>query len=223
MVYETHWRPDICACQDLPVSPSSNDDPVILSVAAYSSDPLGYAQRYAEHLLARPRRFCSILPPGSRILDLGCGPGRDLRLFSRAGHRPVGLEMNPLFVDMARRHGEVIEGDIRDVNQLLSPSSFDGVWAQASLVHLSTTEVERVLHELWTLLVPSGHFYACVPAVGETGWREEPDGHRWYTVWPDRRFANAVADAGFEITDVTEGTFIEVHARRPFGISASGR
>lgn len=194
-----------------------------VSVAAYSADPYGYERRYAEHLLDRPERFGSSLPPSSRILDLGCGPGRDLRLFAVAGHRPVGLEMNRSFVDMARRHGEVVEGDIRDVAQLFPPSSFDGVWAQASLVHLSATEIERVLHDLRTLLVPGGHLYACVPATGTTGWHEESDGSRWYTVWPGRRFANAVEEAGFQITDIVDGIYVEVHARRPIDISAADR
>lgn len=204
------------------MAPSSDDDPVKVSVAAYSADPNGYEQRFAEHLLDRPERFGSSLPPSSRILDLGCGPGRDLRLFTAAGHRPVGLEMNRSFVDMARRHGEVVEGDIRDVAQLFPPSSFAGVWAQASLVHLSAAEVERVLHDLRTLLVPGGHLYACVPAIGTTGWRQEPDGRRWYSVWPGRRFATAVVEAGFQITDIVDGIYVEVHARRPTGVSAAG-
>ena len=198
----------------LPLKPSSDDDPVSISVAAYSADPHGYERRYAEHLLDRPQRFCSTLPPCSRILDLGCGPGRDLRLFALAGHHPVGLEMNPSFVEMARRHGEVIEGDIRDMTRLFPPSSFDAVWAQASLVHLSTTETEMALEGIRSLLVPGGRLYACVPAIGETGWRQESDGSRWYTVWPDRRFAEAVADADFEVLDVTDGIYAEVHARR---------
>ncbi|MEN9507263.1 MAG: hypothetical protein RI958_3189 [Actinomycetota bacterium] len=203
--------------------PAPGDDPVTASVAAYSSDPVGYEERYANHLLDRPERFSSVLRPSSRILDLGCGPGRDLRLFAGAGHRPVGLELNPAFVDMARLHGEVIEGDIRDVAKLFPPSSFDGVWAQASLVHLSPTETAEVLKDLRSLLDHGGHFYACVPTTGVTGWREEMDGSRWYTVWPERRFAEAVADAGFEIIDVTDGTYVEVHARRLGGVNASGR
>lgn len=202
------------------MSPPSGDDPVSISVAAYSSDPTGYERRYAEHLLDRPQRFCSVLPPNSRILDLGCGPGRDLRLFEAAGHRPVGLELNPSFVDMARRHGDVIEGDIRDVAQLFPRSFFDGVWAQASLVHLSAAETLRALHDLRSLLVPGGHFSACVPATDMTGWREETDGRRWYTVWPERSFAEAVADAGFEVIDVIDGTYVEVHARRLDDLSA---
>ncbi len=206
------------------MEPVPDEDPVSVSVAAYSSDPVGYEQRYADHLLDRPERFCTVLPPDSRILDLGCGPGRDLRLFAAAGHRPIGLELNPSFVDMARRHGEVIEGDIREVAHLFQRSSFDGVWAQASLVHLSVTETEGVLRDLWSLLVPGGHFSTCVPAAGTSGWRVEPDGRRWYTVWPERRFAEAVADAGFEVIDITDGTYVELHARRPRAVSRdSGR
>jgi SAM-dependent methyltransferase len=206
------------------MEPVPGEDPVSVSVAAYSSDPIGYEQRYVDHLLDRPERFSSVLPPDSRILDLGCGPGRDLRLFAMAGHRPIGLELNPSFVDMARRHGDVIEGDIREVAQLFPRSFFDGVWAQASLVHLSVTETERVLRDLRSLLVPGGHFYACVAATGTSGWRDEPDGRRWYTVWPERRFAEAVADVGFEVIDITDGTYVEVHARKPQAVSrASGR
>lgn len=196
------------------MTPSPDSDPVSVSISAYSSDPIGYAQRYADHLLDRPERFCSTLPPRSRILDLGCGPGRDLRLFAAAGHRPVGLELNPSFVEMARRHGEVIEGDIRDTARLFPPSSFGGVWAQASLVHLSTTETETVLDDIRSILVPGGFLYACVPAMGKTGWREESDGRRWYTVWPNRSFAEAVAHAGLEVLDVIDGIYVEVHARR---------
>lgn len=205
------------------MEPLRSDDPVSVSVAAYSSDPIGYEQRYAEHLLDRTERFCSVLPPTSRILDLGCGPGRDLRLFAAAGHRPVGLELNPSLVEMARRHGEVIEGDIRDLAQLFPQTLFDGVWAQASLVHLSNTETARALHDVWSLLAPGGYFYACVPAVGVTGWREEHDGRRWYTVWPERCFIEVVTHAGLEVVDVNDGAYVEVLARRPDGVNASGR
>ncbi|MGV8287184.1 class I SAM-dependent methyltransferase, partial [Pseudomonas aeruginosa] len=41
-------------------------------------------------------------PPPYRILDFGCGPGRDLSTFRRLGHQPVGLEGTPRFVEMAR-------------------------------------------------------------------------------------------------------------------------
>jgi predicted SAM-dependent methyltransferase len=115
---------------------------------------------------------------------------------------------------MARRHGEVVEADIRDARTVFAPSSFEGVWAQASLVHLSAAEAERVLGDVHDLLVPGGRLYACVPATGDTGWRDEADGRRWYTAWPKDSFATAVGAAGFLVDDVTDGVYVEVWATR---------
>lgn len=190
------------------------EDPVLASVAAYSNKPVEYERRYETHLLDRPARFVSLLPPAARILDLGCGPGRDLQLFTQAGHNPIGIELNPTFAKMARRHGSVVEGDIRNLEDIFHPLSFEGVWAQASLVHLSGSETEQLLHVASNLLVATGSFYACVPAVGETGWRDEADGRRWYTVWPVDAFRTAVETAGFHIDDVTKGPYVEVWATK---------
>jgi SAM-dependent methyltransferase len=190
------------------------EDPVLTSVAAYSANPVGYEQKYETHLLDRPARFLSLLPPAARILDLGCGPGRDLRLFTEAGRKPIGIELNPSFAEMARRHGSVLEADIRNIEDIFPPLTFEGVWAQASLVHLSMSDTEQVLQKALNLLVPAGRFYACVPAVGENGWRNEVDGQRWYTVWPDDSFPTAIEAAGFQVDDVTMGPYVEVWASK---------
>jgi SAM-dependent methyltransferase len=192
-----------------------DNDPVLRSVAAYSKQPESYATKYATRMLDRPRRFAASLPESSSILDLGCGPGRDLRIFAECGHRPVGLELNPDFVAMARQVGDVVEGDIRRVSAFFEPTTFDGVWAQASLVHLSPEETQRVLTEVYRLLIRGGRFYACVGANGHTGWLDEADGRRWYTVWEGDSFADAVTAAGFEVTDIVHGPYIEVWAERP--------
>jgi SAM-dependent methyltransferase len=192
----------------------ASDDPVLASVDAYNNDPTAYANKYVNHLLDRPSRFASLFSSPARILDLGCGPGRDIRIFTELGHQPTGLELNPSFIEMATSHGEVITGDIRDVDSIFSPLTFDGVWAQASLVHLSATETRAVLRSLHSVLTSGGRLYACVPSTGETGWRDETDGRRWYTTWPGDSFSNEVAQAGFTIDEVTHGVFIEVWATK---------
>ena len=194
------------------MSESPNDDRVLISVAAYSTNPIAYQEKYAAHLLDRPTRFASLLSLGSHILDLGCGPGRDIRIFSEGGHKPLGIELNPEFIEMARRQGDVIQGDIRNISSIFTPSSFEGVWAQASLVHLEKSEIALVLDDLRDLLKPNGLLYACVPATGETGWLDESDGRRWYTTWPEDSFEEAVKSAGFQVDDVTHGPYVEVWA-----------
>lgn len=194
---------------------NAHTDKLLASVAAYSSNPEEYERTYAEHLLDRPARFAGQLTTPARILDLGCGPGRDLRIFTQLGHDPVGIDLNPDFVRMARCHGRVEEADFRRVQEYFDAGSFDAIWAQASLVHLAHDDTKRLLRDLFTLLVPGGHIYACVPAAGETGWRLEGDGRRWYAVWPGGSFATAMKESGFQVDDITEGEYIELWASRP--------
>lgn len=196
------------------MSENTGDDPALLSIAAYSVNAIAYEEKYANHLLDRPIRFASLLAPASHILDLGCGPGRDIRIFGENGHHPIGIELNPSFIEMARRHGDVVQGDIRNISSVFTPSSFDGVWAQASLVHLERSEIVLVLRDIQDLLKQNGLLYACVPATGETGWQDESDGRRWYTTWPDDSFEQAVRTAGFQIDDITHGSYVEVWATK---------
>ena len=86
-------------------------------------------------------------PPWS-ILDLGCGPGRDLRSFRDLGHRPVGLDGAVSFVRRARKHSgcEVLHQDLLKLD--LPAARFDGVFANAVLFHVPSQELPRVLGEL---------------------------------------------------------------------------
>src|SRR5690606_4543514 len=87
-------------------------------------------------------------PPPCEILDFGCGPGRDLLAFSQLGHHATGLEGTPRFAEMARAHSgcEVLEQSFLSLD--LPPALFDGIFANASLFHVPTQELPRVLREL---------------------------------------------------------------------------
>jgi SAM-dependent methyltransferase len=191
-----------------------NEDPVLASVEAYSNDPLGYCEKFKRHKLELPERFNSLLAANSDVLDIGCGPGRDLDFFASCGHGVVGIELNSSFYDMCSSKHTVVNGDIRELTSFFSPQTFDGIWAQASFVHLSTDEVEAVIVDCFTLLRPGGLFYASVPSSGDTGWRDETDGRRWYTVWPDDSITTPMQNAGFTVFEISVGPYVEVWARK---------
>jgi SAM-dependent methyltransferase len=110
--------------------------------------------------------------PPFTILDLGCGPGRDLRAFAQAGHVAVGLEGVPRFVEMARAYSgcEVLEQDFLAL--ALPAGHFDGIFANASLFHVPTQELPRVLNELSATLTPGGVLFCSNPhGNDEEGWR----------------------------------------------------
>ncbi len=97
------------------------------------------------------------------ILDLGCGPGRDLQTFRTLGHDAVGLDGAASFVAMARAHAgcEVLHQDFLALD--LPPARFDGIFANASLFHVPSRELPRVLRELARCLKPRGVLFSSNP------------------------------------------------------------
>ncbi len=105
------------------------------------------------------------------VLDVGCGPGRDLMTFTRMGHVAVGLEGSPSLAAMARRHSgcEVLEQSFLALD--LPSGHFDGVFANASLFHVPSQELPRVLSQLRAALKPGGVMFSSNPrGAGQEGW-----------------------------------------------------
>jgi SAM-dependent methyltransferase len=106
-----------------------------------------------------------------RILDFGCGPGRDLRTLAGLGHIAIGLEGAAEFVTMARAESgcEVWQQDFLRLD--LPEDHFDGVYANASLFHVPSRELPRVLVQLRATLRPGGVLFSSNPrGDNEEGW-----------------------------------------------------
>ena len=97
------------------------------------------------------------------LLDFGCGPGRDLAHFRASGHEAVGLDGTLEFVRMARKSTgcEVLHQNF--LSLALPAGRFDGVFANASLFHVPTQELPRVLRELHAALKPHGVLFCSNP------------------------------------------------------------
>ena len=133
--------------------------------------------------------------PPLRLLDLGCGPGRDLAAFRALGHEAVGLEGCARFVEMARSATgcEVLHQDFLALD--LASARFHGVFANASLFHVPRRELPRVLGELRIALAPRGVLFASNPrGRDEEGWHGDRYG-AYYTLETWRALVTA---AGFD-------------------------
>lgn len=105
------------------------------------------------------------------ILDLGCGPGRDLKTLAQLGHSAIGLEGAAAFVAMARADTgcEIWQQDFLRLK--LPAAHFDGIFANASLFHVPSRELPRVLRELHAALKPRGVLFSSNPhGQNEEGW-----------------------------------------------------
>jgi len=113
-------------------------------------------------------------PPPFTILDLGCGPGRDLKDFTQRGHVAIGLEGSARLAEMARAYSgcEVWEQDFLKLD--LPREKFDGIFANAALFHVPSAELPRVLGELRAALKPRGVLFSSNPrGDNEEGWQGE--------------------------------------------------
>lgn len=132
--------------------------------------------------------------PPLRILDLGCGPGRDLVEFTRRGHIATGIDGSAEFVNMARAASgcEVWQQDFLDLT--LPSGHFDGIFANASLFHVPSRHAPDVLRRLFTALKPDGVLCSSNPrGDNQEGW----SGERYGVYYDYPQWCTLMQAAGF--------------------------
>jgi SAM-dependent methyltransferase len=181
----------------------------VLTLAHYNQHAESFWEGTRDHDVSQNRDALleNLIGPGPfRILDFGCGPGRDLRAFTELGHEVIGLDGAERFVELARRSSGC-EVWLQDFLQLrLPPQYFDGVFANASLFHVPSQELPRVLEELRDTLKPGGVLFSSNPrGDNEEGW----SGQRYGVYYDYESWSKLVNSAGF--TEIT-------HYYRPPGL-----
>jgi SAM-dependent methyltransferase len=141
--------------------------------------------------------FLNALPKNKvlDILDLGCGPGRDLQTFKSLGHKPTGLDGSLSFCKMAEEYSACPVLHQNFLNLELQDNSFDGVFANASLFHVPSLELTRVLKQLHSALKPSGILFTSNPRGDSEGWQ----GQRFGNYMQLEVSENYLKQAGFKV------------------------
>jgi SAM-dependent methyltransferase len=132
--------------------------------------------------------------PPFTILDFGCGPGRDLKTFSDRGHVAIGLEGAAPFAAMARAHSgcEIWQQDFLKLD--LPEKHFDGIFANATLFHVPSQELPRVLGELHASLKAGGVLFSSIPhGQNQEGW----NGGRYAAYHDLEAWRRYLSNAGF--------------------------
>ena len=102
--------------------------------------------------------FEELLQQGDRILDLGCGSGRDSRYFSQHGYSVIAVDPSQAMCEQTRTFACVPVYRMRAEENHFS-NEFDAVWACASLLHIHKEKQEIVLHKIATSLKDGGILY----------------------------------------------------------------
>ena len=156
-----------------------------------------------------------------RILDFGCGPGRDLKHFLDAGHHVIGLDASAQFCRLAREWSgcEVWQQDFLALD--LPANHFDGVFANASLFHVPSRDIDGVLASLYRALQPEGVLLSSNPrGQNQESWQVD----RFGVFYDLEEWRRRLLQAGFELLDhyfrppgrpLHEQPWLVTAARRP--------
>lgn len=137
-------------------------------------------------------RFLARLPARARILDAGCGSGRDGLAFKRRGHAVVAADASIAMVQHASKALAQEAVHLRH-EDLAFVDAFNGIWSNASLLHVPRAGLPDVFGRLRGALVPAGILF-CSFKLGED------DVYR-----SERLFTNQTADSLRQLIDATAG------------------
>lgn len=101
------------------------------------------------------RRFVAALPPGGRVLDAGCGSGRDALAFRELGFDVTAFDGSAAMAAKASAHTGLAVLHL-DFAQVAWREAFDGIWANASLLHVPRRDLPDIMRRLRSALVPGG-------------------------------------------------------------------
>lgn len=140
------------------------------------------------------------------ILDLGCGSGRDSKYFIESGYKVLALDLSPV---LAKKAAEYIgqEVFVADMRYLDFEERFIGIWACASLLHLTEKEILETIKKCYKALKKDGIFYASFK-YGEKNYKK--DG-RNFTCFTREKFLKLTEklefnfETSFETDDVRVG------------------
>jgi len=143
-------------------------------------------------------RFAAQLPPGARVLDVGCGPGWDAERLRELGLRACGLDRSRGMLAVARSCGvPLLLGDMRALP--VRDGALDGLWVCASFLHLPKRDAPRALGAFRRALRPGGVLYVGVKQGEGERWVEYGAGSRFFAFYSEEELDALLAAHGFAL------------------------
>ncbi|MET0272841.1 MAG: class I SAM-dependent methyltransferase [Phenylobacterium sp.] len=163
-----------------------------MSIGFYEQNANEFFQRTVHANMAPGyAAFTALLTPGARVLDAGCGSGRDARAFGELGFAVTAMEASPKLAALARAHTG-LDVQVMTFEQVTWRDEFDGIWACASLLHLPRAALPDAMRGLRDALKPGGAWWMSF----KYGLAEREVGGRHFTDLDEESGRALIAEVG---------------------------
>lgn len=135
--------------------------PEEMTIACYDATVDEYiSYNDSRHPMKAADLFLPHLHKNAYILDLGCGPGRDTKIFTNKGFQVTGIDLSRNMIKAAKEKCVNATFHVMNMEKLeFTDETFDGIWANSSLLHISKKNIPKVLGEVYRILKVGGIFY----------------------------------------------------------------
>jgi len=133
--------------------------------------------------------FLELMPKGGKILDAGCGSGRDTFYFIEKGYDVVAFDYSEPLAQLASDYTgqEILHMSFEDIDFI---EEFDGIWACASLIHVAKRDINSAIARLERALKPNGVLYASFKYGDAEGYNKK----RFFNNYTESSFESLVED-----------------------------
>ncbi|MEI6053777.1 MAG: methyltransferase domain-containing protein [Candidatus Saccharibacteria bacterium] len=140
------------------------------------------------------------LLPNGKILDLGCGTGRDASLFLAENYDYTGIDLSDGMIDEAKKLFPAGKFEAMDLCDLkFNDQSFDGIWSFAAYLHIPKKDISDAIKEANRVLKLGGIGYITIKKGNFESYLGEGGSKRYWAFYGKNQFAKILQDNGFEI------------------------
>ena len=202
-----------------------DNETVRRTVQSYNLIAAEYAAKWFDKPVLEPflNRFITLVRDHGWVIDIGCGPGRDLAYLLKHEVPTIGIDLSKSMLAEARRRvpgGAHIQADCRQLP--FHTDSLAGIWACASLLHLPRSDFALAISEFARVLYQGHLFLGMKEGDGEQWVQETCGSDRFFTYYRPPEIESTLGRAGFELIELTRNidpsstgtTWINVYAEQ---------
>lgn len=188
-------------------------DPVAATIKTYDDKANEFRDRYlndsdSNNMEPLLDNFIMHLGSGKKILDIGSGAGFDSKYFAERGYDVTGIDLSDNLLKLAQEfvpNAKFIKMDMRKLS--FANESFDGVWANGSLLHLPKKYIKSVLTDIYRIVRPTGIVFVGLKEgegekfVENNGNDNLPGAVRYFSYFTENEFVGIAHSTGLKLVN----------------------